>query len=55
MIISNGEMQFINRNWEKDELYNINNYTLISQKDPKRTYQYIFTDENFIDAEPINP
>ena len=52
-IVSNGVKQIIYRYRNKDKLYVKEDYTLIEEAKRRGTYQYTFTDEDFLDAEPI--
>ena len=39
----------------RDKLFQLENYTLVSEKKDEKTYEFIFTDDFFADAEPIVP
>jgi len=52
-IVSNGAKQIIYHYRDKDKLYLKKSYMLIEEAKRRGTYQYTFTDEDFLDAEPI--
>lgn len=53
-IVHNGESKVINYGSDDDELYNLENYTLISSEKVTRTYEYIFEESFFDNAEPLS-
>ncbi len=59
IVISNGEKQFIHKFYppdpETNNLYQEETYKLVKERKRHRTYEYIFTDDDFVNAEPIEP
>ena len=59
IVVSNGEKQLIHKFYppapETNNLYQEETYTFVNEKKRHRTYQYIFTDADFENAEPIEP
>ncbi len=59
IVVSNGEKQFIHKFYppdpETNNLYQEETYKLVKERKRHRTYEYIFTDDDFVNAEPIEP
>ena len=57
IVVSNGDKQFVHKrfplNPETNNLYQEETYTFVNEKKRHRTYEYIFTDDDFVNAEPI--
>ncbi len=60
IVVSNGERQFIHKyihtlppKLETNNLYQKETYKLVKERKRHRTYEYIFTDDDFVNAEPI--
>lgn len=53
VIISNTKVQFIQRRWLKDKLYFRENYKFVSSKKHEGTYEYIFTEDDFVNGTPL--
>ena len=51
-LIKNGEVSILER-YSTDNLLSMETYTLTSESETVRHYEYVFTDDYFKDGEPI--